>query len=91
MALTNKRARKKKRRVSKPRRVRSLRRFSFSPAERAWRTWSHDFDTLLHQLVKNPALVRVPPVKIIARAEAFADAYRAMQVRRRPKGVKDGW
>jgi hypothetical protein len=77
----------KKRPVKRKIRRRYGRRYSLSPKEHEWRLWCHDVDTLMHEMVKNPALTKMSPEKIIARAEAFADAYRAMQDRRRPAGV----
>jgi hypothetical protein len=56
-----------------------------SAEERKWRLWVHDVDTLLHEMVKNPAHNETPP----ARAEAFADAYHAMQDRRRPASLEE--
>src|SRR5277367_3191848 len=76
-----------KRRKKRRRPVR--RRFgAASPKERTWRMWCHDVDTLLHELVKNPQLNRLSATKIVSRAEELADAYHAMQERRRPEGVK---
>jgi hypothetical protein len=63
-----------------------MRRFG-SPEERAWRLYLHDFDTLLHELVRNTALADLDPKAIIAKCEAFADAYTAMKDRRRPPSV----
>jgi hypothetical protein len=81
-----KRKKRRRRRISYYRRG----RFHDEPvAQRAWRIWSHDFDTILHELVKNPAFARMTPKKLIARAEMVADAYKAMQDRRRPAGVED--
>lgn len=65
----------------------SLLRAQSPVAVRQWRQWNHDLDTLLHELVKNPALADADPAMLVARAEAFADALRAMQDRRRPPGV----
>jgi hypothetical protein len=63
------------------------RRRRFDPDVRRWHQWCHDLDTLLHELVKNPALADVEPAILVARAEAFADALEAMQNRRRPLSV----
>jgi hypothetical protein len=60
-----------------------------SSEERKWRLWVHDVDTLLHEMVKNPAHHDTAPENLIARAEAFADAYHAMQNRRRPEGLEE--
>lgn len=84
----------KKKKAKKParRRVRyqyRMRRFR-SPEERRWDLWSHDVDTLLHQMVKNPAYHDIEASELVAKAEAFADAYHAMQDRRRPPGLEDG-
>jgi hypothetical protein len=66
--------------------IRQRRRRRFDPEVRRWNLWCHDLDTLLHELVKNPALAEVPAVELVARAEAFADALHNMQDRRRPEG-----
>jgi hypothetical protein len=87
--LTGGKVRKKRRRRTRSRYRRRGRFFDEPVAQRAWRIWSHDFDTILHELVKNPAFARMTPKKLIARAEAVADAYKAMQDRRRPEGVED--
>lgn len=50
----------------------------------AWRLWNHDLDTILHELVKNPALSTTDPTELVARAVAFADALRHAQDARRP-------
>lgn len=85
-------AKKKKAAPRKHRRHGYTRRGSdYSPITQAWRIWCHDVDTFFHELVKAPSLQKAPPARIIARAEAFADAYRAMQDRRRPEGAEDGW
>jgi hypothetical protein len=87
MAAKKKKAVKRRPRV---RRVRlSLHRRSRTPAEAKWRLWNHDLDSILHELVKNPALSTSSPEEIIALAERFADAYRAMIERRRPSDVPD--
>jgi hypothetical protein len=57
------------------------------PVVRRWNLWNHDLDTMLHELVKNPALATVDPRAIVARAADFADALREMQDQRRPPGV----
>lgn len=62
-------------------------RFRVDPDYRWWRTWTHDLDTILHELVKNPALATLEPSAVLERAEAFADAYEALQARRRPASV----
>jgi hypothetical protein len=92
--MAAKKAKKKKAPAKKrPRiRYRGKRRFfvDASPAERRWRVWVHDVDTLLHELVRNPALAEHEPSLLVARAEAFADAYQALQDRRRPPGMPEG-
>lgn len=80
---TKKKATKAKRR----RRTRYRRFLQRSPAQRAWLVWNHDLDTFLHELIKNPAMASIDPKEIVARAEAFADAVRELQDRRRPAGV----
>jgi hypothetical protein len=77
---------KPRRRKYKSRRLR--RHFDRSPEARLWRLWTHDVDTLLHSMVKNPDMVKVfTPAQLVAKAEAFADAYHAMQARRRPASI----
>ena len=56
--------------------------------ERAWWSWNHDLDSLLHELVKNPELVSLSPVDLVDRAAEFADALHNLLDRRRPPGVK---
>lgn len=73
-----------KKKKAKKRGYRVRPRFLQSPIERRWRLWNHDVDTLLHEMVKNPGYINTAPEELIARAEAFADAYHAMQARRRP-------
>jgi len=80
-----KKARKKKRKGFRRYRGRLS---AMSTAERDWSTWNHDFDTILHELVKNPLVNRIAPKTIVKRAEQFADAMLETQNRRRPKGVK---
>lgn len=87
MAAKKKKAKAKARPKRRYRYVRIARRGRGSPLERRWRLWNHDVDTLLHEMVKNPAHVSTPPEELIARAEAFADAYHAMQSRRRPPSL----
>lgn len=81
-------AKKKKSRKRNYVRIRSRRRWG-SPEERKWRLWVHDVDTLLHEMVKNPAHHDASPRDLIDRAEAFADAYHAMQDRRRPASLDE--
>jgi hypothetical protein len=81
-------AKKKKARKRYYVRVSHRRRWG-STEERKWRLWVHDVDTLLHEMVKNPAYYATPPEELIARAEQFADAYHVMQDRRRPAGLED--
>jgi hypothetical protein len=80
-------AKKKKPRRRYYRTVRVRHRWG-SPEERKWLLWVHDVDTLLHEMVKNPAHNETPPDELVARAEAFADAYHAMQDRRRPASLE---
>jgi hypothetical protein len=68
--------------MTKLRRRRYRRRFD--PEVRSWNLWNHDLDTLLHEIVKNPALAEIEPEVLIARAERFVDALWALQDRRRP-------
>ena len=86
-------AKKKRRRKPTPylRHLRRHERRLADPVFRKWNRWSHDLDTILHQLVRNPALANADPKDIIARAEAFADAYEEMQARRRPPSVPDDY
>lgn len=79
-------AKKKAKKVRPRRKYRRFRRFH-TPGEHRWRLWTHDLDTLLHELVKNPRLHNADPGKLVARAAAFADALRAMQDTRRPKNL----
>lgn len=58
-----------------------------TPAGRDWIMWNHDFDTILHELVKNPQLADVAAVDVVERAVQFADAIRKVQTERRPAGV----
>lgn len=88
MAAKKKKGKKRRRSLHSGRAVR-FRRLRQNPVWRKWYRWSHDLDTILHELVKNPALADVDPKDIIARAEAFADAYCEMQTRRRPRGIPD--
>jgi hypothetical protein len=84
---TVKKVSKKKSRM-RSRRRRSRYRDRTSQAERDWQTWNHDFDTMLHQLVKNKEVNKLAPKTIVKRAEQFADAMLETQNRRRPEGVK---
>lgn len=82
---------KPKKRVRRTlRRVPRYRRRFFTPVERDWRMWNHDFDTILHEFVKNPAVNKLDPKKLVARAAAFADAMAEVQRARRPKGASSG-
>lgn len=92
--MAAKKAKKKKRRISRPRRRRRYYRrviLNMPKGAQAWRRWNHDLDTLLHQLVRNPAILKMPPKKLIALAEKFADEYLAMQDRRRPANIDPEW
>ena len=80
-------AAKKKKRGRPRTRVRQRLR-KHPPELRAWRTWVHDVDTLLHAMVLNPSLNTEPPEAIVARAEAFADAIHKLHERRRPEGIE---
>jgi hypothetical protein len=102
MATTRKKTKTKPKRhkVKLRYRGRGRRRlFHRSLKDYAWWKWNHDFDTILHELVKNPAIVArdetattIMPAKLLVQyAEQFADALREMQERRRPKGMKPGW
>jgi hypothetical protein len=81
--VVKKKAGKKKRRRYRRRRGRPM-----NTAERDWYTWNHDFDTILHELVKNPIVNRIAPKTLVKRAEQFADAMLETQNRRKPPGVK---
>jgi len=82
-----KKAKNKTRQVRRA--VRLRRRFSkMGLKERAWWSWNHDLDSLLHELVKNPELVSLSPVDLVDRAAEFADALHNLLDRRRPPGVK---
>jgi hypothetical protein len=81
-------AKKKKKAKVSIRYVRMRRRWA-TPEERKWHLWMHDVDTLLHEMVKNQTYQAYPADDLVARAEAFADAYHAMQDRRRPPGLED--
>lgn len=79
-------AKKKKGRPRPKYKSRRLRQrlYKSTEAARTWRMWCHDVDTLLHAMVQQPGVMKVSPTALIAKAEAFADAYYAMQMRRRP-------
>lgn len=60
------------------------------PEYRDYDTWSHDFDTALHGILRNPAHSKDTPDEIAERAASIADAIRKVQAPRRPKGY-DRW
>lgn len=55
-----------------------------NPEHRAFRIWVHDLDTILHELLRNPAIVTMSNDEVLARAIEFADLYRQKQEERRP-------
>jgi hypothetical protein len=77
----------------------AYRRMLRNPAERAWLTWNHDVDTVMHSIFRNDAIVHrdemgvtfVPAKLVVQFAEQVADELRAMQDRRRPPGFARGW
>ena len=83
--VVKKAGKKKRRKASRYRRRRGR---LMNTAERDWYTWNHDFDTILHELVKNPLVNRIAPKTLVKRAEQFADAMLETQNRRKPPGVK---
>jgi hypothetical protein len=90
MAAKKTTAKKKKNKNTGRRRarVRYARRLRFrDPVHRKWNLWRHDLDTLLHQLVRNPALVDVRPHDLIKRAVEFADSYHSILDARRPPSM----
>lgn len=79
------RAKRSKKRNKRSLRIREVSRRDLIPGEREWR---HDFDAIYHELVRNPAAIRLTPKRLIARCEKIADEYGKMQTRRCPKGVE---
>lgn len=72
-------------------RVRILMRRRFldlPPEHRRFRLWCHDLDTILHEYLKNPAIIGTAPEEIVKIAARFADAYRAEQEARKPEGMR---
>lgn len=61
------------------------RRLYANPAERRWRMWDHDFDTLMHGLARNPAAMAMAPEAVVDFASKVADAMSVEQDKRNPK------
>lgn len=85
--MTVARRKRRKKRSRRRVRIREVSRRDMVPGEREWRVFSHDFDAIYHELVRNPSAIRLTPKQFIARCEKIADEYGKMQARRCPKGV----
>lgn len=81
-------AKKKKRRVLKKHYRYRRRHVPRSDEERRYRMWSHDFDTLIHGLARNPAALKLTPAQFVARAAHTAHEMQKLQDVNRPPGVE---
>ena len=93
VVLTAAKKRRKATKGRKPYRGRYVIRRRHVPRKLEYRdydTWSRDFDTALHGILRNPAHSKDTPDEIAERAASIADAIRKVQAPRRPKGY-DRW
>jgi hypothetical protein len=65
-------------------------RMRWTPEIENYRTWSHDFDTVIHGLARNPGAISLSPTEFVQRCADIADAMRTLQDGRRPKDY-DRW
>lgn len=52
--------------------------------------WTHDFDTVIHGMVRNPAAIKMAAAAFVEKAAGIAEEMRKLQDGKRPKGV-DSW
>jgi hypothetical protein len=81
-------AKKKKRRVLGRVRVYRRRHAPMTSEERRYRVWSHDFDAVIHGLVRNQAALKLTPAQLVARAAQTANEMQKVQDASRPPGVE---
>jgi hypothetical protein len=61
-----------------------------TPEGHRYLTWTHDFDTVVHGMVRNPEAIKMTPAAFVAKAAGIAEEMRKLQDDRRPKDV-DPW